>query len=109
MRTPTIAHTLADDVQLLIDGYTAGDGPRLHRKHTRDAQRITSSHDLQPRLVDVHRQAHSMAVRLTALKDQATALGLITLADQIDSVSTAVHDLMTEAAAAAVATTSGSD
>ena len=109
MRTPTIAHTLADDVQLLIDGYTAGDGPRLSRTHTRDAQRLTSSHDLQPRLVDVHRQAHSLAVRLTALKDQATALGLTSLADQVDSAGTAVRDLMTEVAAAAVATTSDSD
>ncbi|GHB54673.1 hypothetical protein GCM10010377_52280 [Streptomyces viridiviolaceus] len=43
------------------------------------------------------------------MKDQAPALGHTSLADQIDSVSTSLRDLMTEAAAAAVATTSDSD
>ncbi|MFE1036809.1 hypothetical protein ACFW40_33570 [Streptomyces sp. NPDC058807] len=106
MRTPTIAHPLAEDVQLLIDGYTATDGPKLSRKHTRDAQRITTPQDLQPRLVHIHRQTHNMQLNVTALKTQAATLGLDSLADQLETVLATVQGLMGDVAEAAVATTS---
>ncbi|OIJ95434.1 hypothetical protein [Streptomyces colonosanans] len=106
MRTPTIAHTLAEDVQILLDGYTADDGTKFNRKYTRDAERINNSYDLQPRLVDIYREVHSTALRIEALKDRATALGLTPLAEQLDAASTAARRLMSGVAAAAVATAS---
>ncbi|MET8820508.1 hypothetical protein [Streptomyces rochei] len=106
MRTPNVAHPFAEDVQLLIDGYTATDAPRLSRKHTRAAQRITSPQDLQPRLVHIHRQTHDMQLNLTALKAQAATLGLGSLADQLDTVLTTARRLMGDVAEAAAATTS---
>ncbi|MBX4175582.1 hypothetical protein [Streptomyces geysiriensis] len=106
MRTPNIAHPFAEDVHILIDGYAATDAPRLSRKHTRDAQRIATSQDIQPRLVHIHRQTHDMQLNVTALKAQAATLGLGSLADQLDTVLTTVHRLMGDVAEAAAATTS---
>ncbi|QKW66132.1 hypothetical protein HUT15_37090 (plasmid) [Streptomyces sp. NA03103] len=108
MLTPNIAHAFAEDVQLLIDGYTATDAPRLSRKYTRDAQRITTPQDLQPRLVNNHRQTHDMQLNVTALNAQAATLGLGSLADQLGTVLTTAHRLMGDLAEAAAATTSES-
>ncbi|MFG3390615.1 hypothetical protein [Streptomyces rochei] len=108
MRTPNVAHPFAEDVRLLIDGYTATDAPRLSRKHTRAAQRITSPQDLQPRLVHIHRQTHDMQLNVTALKAQAATLGLGSLAGQLDAVLTTARRLMGDVAEAAAAATSES-